>query len=47
MESEARDFHNVMLDFETEDIPEDFDEYLKVSGKTMEEVVMDGLWGLA
>ena len=45
MESEARDFHNVMLDFETEDIPEDFDEYLKVSGKTMEEVVMDGLWG--
>ena len=45
MESEARDFHNVMLDFETEGIPEDFDEYLKVSGKTMEEVVMDGLWG--
>lgn len=45
MESEAREFHNVMVDFETEGVPEDFDEYLKVSGKTMEEVVMDGLWG--
>jgi hypothetical protein len=47
MESEARDFHYVMVDFETEGVPEDFDEYLKVSDKTMEEVVMDGLWGYA
>ena len=36
-----------MVDFETEGVPEDFDEYLKVSDKTMEEVVMDGLWGYA
>jgi len=45
MESEARDFHRVMLEFETEGVPEDFDEYLKVSDKSMEDVVMDGLWG--
>jgi len=45
MESEARDFHRVMLEFENEGVPEDFDEYLKVSGKTMEDVVMDGLLG--
>lgn len=46
MELEARDIHDRMLEFSEEgEVPEDFDEYLKESGLSTEDVVMDGLWG--
>ena len=45
MESEARSFHEVLWDCRAEGVPEDFDEYLKVSGQTMEDFVWEKLWG--
>jgi hypothetical protein len=44
MESRARNYHEMREIWHEKDVNEDFDEYLKESGNSIEDIVWDGLW---